>query len=239
MMHRGGPLWRDASSFVASAHPRVLFMNDAPRYVPAAGIDALTGVYDVGVRLTMREGRWRRLIVDEIAAADPRVVLDVGCGTGTLTIATAEELPSARVVGLDGDRTVLGIAGRKAGSERVDWVEGLADELPFADGEVDAVMTSLVFHHLPLGIKRAALAEMRRVLRAGGKLVVADWGRPQDPVMSVAFLALQCLDGFANTGDNRRGLVPQLITEGGFDGLRLLRRLRTVGGTFEVMVASR
>ena len=43
-------------------------MSDGPRYVPAAGIDALTGVYDVGVRLTMREGRWRRLILEQIVA---------------------------------------------------------------------------------------------------------------------------------------------------------------------------
>ena len=208
-----------------------------PRYVPAAGIDALTGVYDVGVKLTMREGRWRRLIVDEIATVDPRVVLDVGCGTGTLTIAAAEALPETRVVGLDGDRKVLDLARRKEGSERVEWVEGLADELPFADGEVDAVVTTLVFHHLPLGIKKAALTEFRRVLRPGGRLVVADWGKPQDPVMSVAFIVLQCLDGFANTGDNRRGMVPRLIAGAGFDGLRMLRRLRTVGGTFEVMAA--
>jgi SAM-dependent methyltransferase len=213
-------------------------MSEEPRYVPAAGIDALTGVYDVGVRLTMREGRWRRLIVDEIATVQPRVVLDVGCGTGTLTIAAADELREARVVGLDGDRKVLDLAQRKDGSERVEWVEGLADELPFGDGEVDALMTTLVFHHLPLGIKRAALVEARRVLRPGGRLVVGDWGRPQDPVMSVAFLALQCLDGFANTGDNRRGLVPQLITEAGFEELHVLRRLRTVAGTFEVMAAT-
>ena len=213
-------------------------MSTEPRYVPAAGLDALTGVYDVGVRLTMREGRWRRLIVDEIAAARPRVVVDVGCGTGTLTIAAADELREAQIVGLDGDRKVLDLARRKDGSERVEWVEGLADELPFGDGEVDAVMTTLVFHHLPLGIKRAALVEARRVLRPGGRLVVGDWGRPQDPAMSVAFLALQCLDGFANTGDNRRGLVPQIITEAGFDELHVLRRLRTVAGTFEVMAAT-
>lgn len=214
-------------------------MSNEQRYVPAAGIDALTGVYDIGVRLTMREKRWRPLIVAEVAAIDPDVVVDIGCGTGTLTIAVAERLPAARVVGIDGDTKVLDLARRKQGSERIEWVEGLADELPFADGEVDAVMTTLVFHHLPLAIKKAALAEARRVLRPGGRLVVADWGRPHDVVMSAAFYALQALDGFANTGDNRRGLVPQLIAEAGFEDLHVLRRLRTVAGTFEVMVASR
>ncbi len=213
-------------------------MNDESRYVPAAGRDALTGVYDIGVRLTMREKQWRPLIVEEIAAVDPGVVADLGCGTGTLTIAVGERLPDARVVGVDGDPKILDLARAKDGSDRIEWVEGLADNLPFAGGEVDVLVVTLVFHHLPLGIKKAALAEARRVLRPGGRLVVGDWGRPQDPLMSVAFYALQSLDGFATTNDNRRGLVPKLITEAGFDDLRALRRLRTVVGTFEVMAAT-
>jgi ubiquinone/menaquinone biosynthesis C-methylase UbiE len=217
----------------------VLSVSDESRYVPAAGIDALTGVYDIGVRLTMRERRWRPLIVDQIAAIDPSVVVDVGCGTGTLTIPVAERLPAARVVGVDGDPKILDLARKKSGSDRIEWVEGFADDLPFGDGEVDAYVTTLVFHHLPLGVKRAALAEARRVLRPGGRLVVGDWGRPQDSLMSLAFFALQSLDGFATTGDNRRGMVPELVVEAGFDDLRVLRRLRTLVGTFEVMVASR
>ena len=214
-------------------------MSENPRYVPAAGRDAFTGVYDIGVRLTMREKRWRPLIVDQIAEVEPRVVADVGCGTGTLTIALAERLPDARVVGVDGDPQVLGLAQAKEGADRIDWVEGLADDLSFDDGEVDALVTTLLFHHLPLDTKRAALAEARRVLRPGGRLVVGDWGRPQDPLMSLGFYALQSLDGFATTGDNRRGMIPKLIGAAGFGDLGVLRRLRTVVGTFEVMVASR
>jgi ubiquinone/menaquinone biosynthesis C-methylase UbiE len=217
----------------------VLSVSDESRYVPAAGREAFTGLYDIGVRLTMREKRWRPLIVEEIAAVDPDVVVDLGCGTGTLTIPIAERLPDARVVGVDGDPKILDLARAKGGSDRIEWVEGLADDLPFDDGEVDVVVTTLVFHHLPLGVKRAALAEARRVLLPGGRLVVGDWGRPQDPLMSLAFYALQSLDGFGTTNDNRRGMVPELIAETGFEDLRVLRRLRTAVGTFEVMVASR
>lgn len=213
-------------------------MPDDSRYVPASGRAGLTRFYDLGVRLTMRESRWRPLLIDAVAASDPKVVVDVGCGTGTLTIPLASRLPNAQVIGVDGDDEVLGLAQAKAGSDRVDWRKGLADGLPVEDAQADAVVTSLVFHHLPLDTKRRALAEMRRVLRPGGRLFVADWAKPQDPVMSAAFYALQVLDGFATTRDNRQGLIPELIVDAGFSQPSVLRRLRTVMGSFEVLASS-
>ena len=95
-------------------------MSDEPRYVPAADIDALSGVDDIGVRLTMRERRWRPLIVEEIAAVAPGVVADVGCGTGTLTTAVAERLPGARVVGVDRDPRSSTFARGKDGADRIE-----------------------------------------------------------------------------------------------------------------------
>jgi ubiquinone/menaquinone biosynthesis C-methylase UbiE len=210
-------------------------MTDS-RYVPAAGRAGLTRFYDLGVRVTMRERLWRPLIVDAVAAADPQVVVDVGCGTGTLTIPLAARLPDARVVGVDGDGEVLALALAKPGATRVEWLKGLADELPLGDAEADVAVTSLVFHHLPLATKRKALAEMRRVLRPDGSLIVADWAKPQDPLMSAAFYGLQLLDGFGTTNDNRKGMIPDLVAEAGFGKPLRLRRLRTVLGTFEVLI---
>src|SRR5688500_2636286 len=94
-----------------------------PRYVPAAGRAGLTRFYDAGVRLTMRERLWRPLIVDAIADKAPKTVVDVGCGTGALSIPIAARLPKARVIGIDGDPQVLDIARRKPGAESVEWRE--------------------------------------------------------------------------------------------------------------------
>ena len=206
------------------------------RYVPAAGRAGLTRFYDLGVRVTMRESLWRPVIVEAVADRNPAVVVDVGCGTGALSIPIAVRLPSARVVGIDGDPQVLDIARGKPGADAVEWTEGLAGALPLKAGEADVVVTSLVLHHLPLQTKREMLSEAHRVLRRGGRLIVADWAAPQDVVASAGFALLQLLDGFATTNDNRRGLIPQLIVQAGFPEPRLLRRVRTALGTFDVLV---
>jgi len=206
------------------------------RYVPAAGRAGLTRFYDAGVRLTMRERLWRPLIVDAVAEVSPKEVVDIGCGTGSLSIPVATRLPSARVIGVDGDPEVLGIARAKPGAEAVQWMEGLAGALPIGDREADVVLTSLVLHHLPLATKRDLLADAHRILRPGGRLIVADWAAPQDLVASAGFALLQALDGFATTNDNRRGLIPRLIVQAGFPEPRLLRRVRTALGTFDVLV---
>jgi ubiquinone/menaquinone biosynthesis C-methylase UbiE len=205
------------------------------RYIPAAGHAALTRFYDAGVRVTMREGLWRPLMISQVAAARPATVLDLGCGTGTLTVPLAAALPDAEVLGIDGDDEVLALAGRKPGAERVTWARGLVDALPYADGSVDVVVSSLVFHHLPVATKQAALREAHRVLRPGGRLLVADWGPPRNVVLSAAYVALQCLDGFATTSDNRHGRLRQRIVDAGFSRPTILRHVPTVLGSFEVL----
>lgn len=80
---------------------------------------------------------------------------------------------------------------------------------------------------------------MFRVLRPGGILFVADWGKPHGPGMRAAFFGLQLQDGFANTADHVRGLVPRYIADAGFTGVERIDRLRTVVGTFEILRADR
>ena len=209
------------------------------RYVKANGRFLPTSIYDRSIAITMREGAWRARLVRDVLDGSPRDVLDLGCGTGTLAIAMARAPGEARVTGIDGDPEILEIARGKEGSAGIDFVEGLANELPFADGSFDRVVTSLLLHHLDPAVKRAALAEARRVLRPGARLHVADFGRSRDPLMRVLFAGLQVLDGFPNTADHPAGRLPSMIETAGFHKVARTLRLRTAWGSFEVLSASR
>jgi ubiquinone/menaquinone biosynthesis C-methylase UbiE len=210
------------------------------RYVPAAGRAAFTGLYDATLALTMREDRWRPAIVARVAAQTPRDgrIVDVGAGTGTLAIALARARPDAEVLGVDGDPKVLGLARRKDGAEAVTWRQGLAGELDLDDDSADAAVISLVLHHLAPADKVRALRDVRRVLRPGGHLHVADWGRPHDPLMRAAFGVLQLIDGVEGTRDHAAGRLESFVHEAGFERVERHGRLRTGFGSLELLDAT-
>ena len=213
-------------------------MTDDQRYVPANGRFLPTSLYDRSIAITMREGVWRPRLVREVLEGEPAEVLDLGCGSGTLAIALAVAPGPHRVTGIDGDPEILDIARAKPGSQEVELVEGLADGLPFDDGSFDRVVTSLLLHHLEPPVKRAALAEAHRVLRPGGRLHVADFGRSQDPAMRILFAGLQLLDGFSNTADHPAGRLPGMIKDAGFSDVESGGSLRTTWGSFELFTAT-
>lgn len=211
------------------------------RYVPALGHAWLTGLYDPVMRTTMREATFKSRLIAQADIHPGHHVLDVGCGTATLTMAIKQAEPRAKVVGLDGDPEVLRCAARKAADADVVITldEGFSDQLPYADASFDRVLTSLLLHHLDRGSKRRTLAEFHRVIRPGGQLHIADWGRAADPVMRAAFLLVQLLDSFANTTDNVRGRIPAMLSDAGFVDVAETDRLRTVFGTLSLYRGTR
>lgn len=211
------------------------------RYVTAAGLRILTPVYDRVMALTMREGTFRRLLTDQVldGLGDAGRVADVGCGTGTWASAVADRHPEFTIVGVDGDPEALKIAAGKPGASNVSWQLGMAGALPLADASVDRVVLSLLLHHLSPNDQGRALSEAKRVLRPGGSLHVADWGRPSDPAMVTAFTLLRFVDGFSNTSVHARGGVPRLIASAGFRKIRRHHRLRTGWGVLELISARR
>lgn len=211
------------------------------RYVPAAGRAAFTRAYDAVMALTMRESRWRPALTGSVLSGLPEsgVVVDVGAGTGTLAIALAAARPDSEVVAFDGDPAVQSLATRKPGAERVAWRSGLAGELPLDDASADRVVMSLLLHHLAPESKRDALQDARRVLRPGGRLHIADWGRPHGPGMRTVFSVLQLIDGREGTQDHAAGRLPAFVAEAGFEDVQTHDRLRTAWGSLELMRAQR
>ena len=191
-------------------------------YIPPLRFRWLTGWYDAIVRVTTRERTRKQRLVSLAALKNGDRVLDLGCGTGTLTVALAASAPGACVVGLDADHEALDIARRKTEATRgaVFYNRGFAQRMPFAEGAFDVVASSLFFHHLNQGTKRAVLVEVRRLLKHQGMLFIADWGKPAGIISRTMFLLVQVLDGFETTRDSVEGTLPQLIRDAGFISIR-------------------
>lgn len=203
-------------------------------YVPAAGLRVLTGIYDPVMALSMREGNWRGQVAERVQASVRRGggIVDVGSGTGTFAIDLKARRPDIHVGGVDGDPDILERARHKPGGDKVLWTKGLASDLPLEEGSCDAVVMSLLLHHLDSGSKIDALNEARRVLKPGGRLHVIDWGAP-DRFTMTGFFLLRLLDGFSNTRIHQEGSLASLISRTGFDEISKWKRLRTFWGSLE------
>ncbi len=110
-------------------------------------------------------------------------ILDVGCGTGTLAIEVQQRVgPTGRVFGIDPGARQIARARAKAAQHHlpIDFQIGVIESLPFPDQTFDAVLSTIMMHHLGDGLKRQGLAEIARVLKRGGRVVIADFNRPEE-----------------------------------------------------------
>ena len=148
--------------------------------------------------------------------------------------------PAPERVGIDADEAAIAIARRKAKREAVEVVlqRGRVEAPPFPDRSFDRIVTSLVLHHLPTDAKLQSLARARALLRPGGRLHVADWGKPRTRLWRAAFLAVQLLDGFRTTSDNAAGLLPELMRDAGFTSVEETGRLATAVGVISLWRAA-
>jgi ubiquinone/menaquinone biosynthesis C-methylase UbiE len=133
--------------------------------------------YDLLVTLFFL-GRRRRVFSRLAALSGARPgdgVLDVGCGTGYFTRMLAEAVaPGGTALGIDPSPEVIARARRSTRQPSCTFAEGIAEALDTEDESYDVVVSSLVLHHLPETLRPRAIGEMYRVLRPGGRLLVAD-----------------------------------------------------------------
>lgn len=205
----------------------------AKNYKPALGFHFLTQWYDAVIQHTMPERKIRAILLDLIWPVSNQTILEFGCGTGQNLLLGAVRNKDVVWEGVDVDSKVIAIARKKTESIkniRLHLYDG--NSLPALSRSIDTVFSSLVFHHLTANTKQTALCEISRVLKPGGKLVIADWGKPQSKWSRYKFLLVQLLDGFATTRDNVKGLVPDFIRQAGFVGVEEAEVVEPAFGSF-------
>ena len=189
--------------------------------------DVWSNTYD---RAGLQQAMYRPVhdeILKRLDDADPRVVVDLGCGTGQLTRRLAQRFPAASVVGADLSSGMLeqahGHHGHDAGDPaRVSYVRADAERLPLATGSVDVVVCTESFHWYR--DQRAALAGLREVMRPGGRLLIAS-------IAAVTSLGNGMLRQASTLAGQPMRAVPRremraMLTEAGFDVTRQGRIVR-------------
>jgi ubiquinone/menaquinone biosynthesis C-methylase UbiE len=172
------------------------------------------------------------LLLEMLGPADERI-LDIGCGTCRFATRVLERYPRSQVWGLDLSEGMLGQSQARCpdSGSRLHLVRGDSERLPFADGTFDVVTCTHSFHHYPR--QDQVVAEMHRVLRPGGRLLLIDgdrdglWGRlvfdvlvvlMEGPVRHLSGLAMYDLfwrSGFEAVSQRRRGgPLPFFLTLG-------------------------
>jgi ubiquinone/menaquinone biosynthesis C-methylase UbiE len=180
-------------------------------YLPAAGKHWLLPLYDPFVALFSRERKWRGAIIDALELVPDDLVVDVGCGTGTLAIMAQTRVPRARIIGIDPDPNALERARRKAAHKGlgIDFRQGFGAETAriLGDQRATKLVSSFALHHMPRDVQLATLASMREALAPGGAIRLADF-----------------MGGHLNASAER-SLVDDLVAQG-FENARTIRNFR-------------
>lgn len=153
----------------------------------------------------------RRQAINLAQLQPGEAVLDVGCGTGTLALAVARKVGvGGHVAGIDPGGAQIARAQDKMARSRVavDFQVGVIERIPFPEQTFDVVFSTLMMHHLPTPLKRQGLAEIVRVLKPGGRLVIADFKHKQERAGRAARF---------HAGGSRIQSLATLLEETGFD----------------------
>lgn len=210
---------------------------NSTKFIPALRFKWLTPLYDFFISITMPEKKIKQVLISDANIYASAKLLDFGCGTATLTIMAKQSSPEAKVTGIDIDTEILDKAAKKIKEEKLDifLLDYDGKHLPFQHNAFDRVISCLVFHHLDTDIKQTMLAEIFRVMNKDGQLLIADFGRSKSWVQRTLFNIIRGLDGFKSTDANARGLLPEMISDAGFENVEIKTRFKTMFGEVQII----
>ncbi len=147
------------------------------------------GEYDIFSQLMGMgtNARNSRMVIELAQVRPGEAVLDVACGTGSLTLTAANYAgPTGKVFGVDASPEMIDVAKKKAAraAPSAAFQLGVAEQLDFPDATFDVVISRLAIHHLPDDLKRRAFSEILRVLKPGGRVLIADFVQPENHIMN-------------------------------------------------------
>lgn len=202
----------------------------ATHFIPALRLRLLTPVYDIFLRVVMKETKIKNRLIAQLNPTDTEKILDFGCGTGTLTLMIKTAGSDCDVYGIDIDPEVLAIAGMKARHDNVDVHLVLYNgiNLPFGNNSFDKVVTSLVVHHLSPEEKTRVFRELYRVLKNSGELHILDFGIQRSLYARLITSVLKFLEPIE---ENIRGKIPEYLKLSDFETIEEVGYENTLVGS--------
>jgi ubiquinone/menaquinone biosynthesis C-methylase UbiE len=210
-------------------------------FTPALGYDFLSEYYDLAIKLTMPEKKFRGKLIDLVNPMTRENILEFGFGTAQNIFLMKQRNNYSAIQGVDIDPKIKAIAEYKLRKHNIEVPLHLYDgqTLPFPENSFDKVFSCLVFHQLDKQTKRNSLKELHRILKPKGKLIIGDFGKAKNQWMRFSFYVVQLLDGFKTTNDNVNGLMPEYISEAGFQNVSEVDFVNTIVGTYSYYSATK
>ena len=210
----------------------------APTELALAGLDSLSELSERLVQWASPERAYVAEILRQIPLKSGDRLLDVGCGSGDLLATAAVHEPGAILFGIDPNEDALELASHKISGtiHAAELHQGVAEALPFEDDSFDIICATRLFARLDAQTRAAALRECWRVLRPGGRLLVADWAQEPSGLEAVITYPWRFVrDRFF--ADHGTPTLAEAITIARFHPAEPRWRFRTAVGVLEMVEA--
>lgn len=203
--------------------------NDFEKSAPTRGrtLDYAAYVYDyISPLMTFGyENKIGQKVISLLDIKGNEQVLDLGCGTGTLTIEAGKQLSKGgRIVGIDAASKMIKVARKKViNIPNVSFDVCAAERLIYLDNSFDCAISTFFFHHIDIDLKIATLNEIWRILKIGGKAVIVDVDIPYSLFGKICAWSGYLLFQQNQIKENIRGKLRDAISLSSFEGFKIIR----------------